>query len=65
MSRPEPGPGAIPVAGTDPRTGDSEVLLASRLLGEGLRQTALSVPTIHCGGCMQKIETSLGRLPGG
>jgi len=40
-----------------------EVLLASRVIGNGLRETSLAVPTIHCGGCMQKIEQALAALP--
>ena len=40
-----------------------ELLLASRVIGNGLRETSLAVPTIHCGGCMQKIEQALAVLP--
>src|SRR5215467_5717660 len=37
-------------------------MLASRTLRDGLRQTELSVPDMHCGGCLQKIEAALGKL---
>jgi P-type Cu2+ transporter len=40
-----------------------EVLLASRAIGNGLHETSFAVPTIHCGGCMQKIEQALAALP--
>src|SRR6516225_1696518 len=43
---------------------DEEVLIASRTLQDGIRQTDLSVPDIHCGGCLQKIEAALARLEG-
>ena len=39
---------------------DEELLLASRTVCDGQRQTDLSVPDIHCGGFLQKIATALG-----
>jgi P-type Cu2+ transporter len=58
-------PGAeLAFAAVDPRTANEEVLLASRTVGDGIRQTDLSVPGIHCGGCIQKVESALGALPG-
>ena len=46
------------------RAMDEELLLASRLVHDGLRQTDLSVPDIHCGGCLLRIEQALGKLDG-
>src|SRR5262249_55648836 len=43
---------------------DRDILLASRSVGGDVRQTDLSVPTIHCGGCIRTIERTLGGLPG-
>lgn len=41
-----------------------DILLESRALGDGLRQSELSVPSIRCGGCVQSIERALARLDG-
>ncbi len=43
---------------------DHEVSLASPPGPDGLRRTELSIPEMHCGGCMRKIENALGSLPG-
>ena len=43
-------------------TSDEEIVLASRPVGDGLRQTDLSVPDMNCGGCLHKVETALLRL---
>ena len=44
--------------------GDEEVLLASRMVADGIRQTDLAVPAIHCGACVRTIEKALGGLVG-
>lgn len=41
-----------------------EIRLASRSLGDGAYRTELSVPGIHCGGCVSKIERAFAALPG-
>jgi Cu2+-exporting ATPase len=50
------------------RSSDEEVLLASRIVADGMRQTDLSVPTMHCGACVRTIESArrlvASRAPG-
>ena len=48
----------------DARAAGEEVLLASRIVADGVRQTDLSVPAIHCGACIRTVETALGGLAG-
>jgi Cu2+-exporting ATPase len=48
------------LAAPDPR----EVLLVSRAIAGGLRQTDLSVPDVHCGACIRTVEKALGALDG-
>ncbi|MBB3351700.1 Cu2+-exporting ATPase [Rhizobium sp. BK049] len=40
-----------------------EIRLASHPLGAGLHQLDLSVPDIHCGGCISTLEKAISALP--
>src|SRR5436190_23012048 len=48
----------------DARAAGEEVLLASRIVADGVRQTDLSVPAVHCGACMRTVEAALTGLSG-
>jgi Cu2+-exporting ATPase len=59
------GPGAdLALLASDARSAGDEVLLASRIVADDVRQTDLSVPTVHCGACIRTIERALGGLAG-
>lgn len=49
---------------TNQKSISEEVLLASRIVANNIREIRLSVPGIHCGGCIQQIEAALAALPG-
>lgn len=51
-------------ATAEARTGSDELLLASRPLKSGAFRTELSVPDVHCGACIRRVEKSLNALPG-
>jgi Cu2+-exporting ATPase len=50
------------ITGTYPSR--EELVLASRRTGDGVREVRLSVPAIHCGGCLRNIERALANLEG-
>lgn len=47
-----------------PSPAKEELRIASRVLEAGLFQTDLSVPTVHCAGCIRKVEAGLLAVPG-
>ena len=47
----------------DARAAGEEVLLASRIVADGVRQTDLSVPAVHCGACIRTVEAALAGFP--
>ena len=57
-------PGSEMALGLDSNGRADEIALASRSVGDGIRQTDLSVPGVHCGGCIHRIEAALNALPG-
>jgi Cu2+-exporting ATPase len=42
----------------------AELRLASRALGQDLHRIELSVPGVHCAGCIRKVESALARIEG-
>jgi len=42
---------------------EEELRFAARDLGDGSRQLELSLPDVHCAGCIRTVESALSRLP--
>lgn len=53
----------MPSGGQDGYPSRDEVLFASTNAGDGLIQTHIYIPGIHCGGCLSAIEKAMGALP--
>jgi Cu2+-exporting ATPase len=57
-------PPVDPYGDFDGSAARQELLLASRELGDGLRQSELAVPGVHCAACIRTVESGLMRVTG-